>query len=62
MPAIIGAILGPRAELQLRRALQISDGELSGLYASPLALAVYAVAAALVLWPLAASLIRKVRA
>ena len=32
VPAIIGIILGPVAEEQLRRALQISNGELSGLY------------------------------
>jgi putative tricarboxylic transport membrane protein len=32
VPAIIGVILGPRAEVQLRRALQISDGEVSGLF------------------------------
>jgi putative tricarboxylic transport membrane protein len=31
VPAIIGIILGPTAEEQLRRALQISDGHLSGL-------------------------------
>ena len=41
LPAIIGVILGPRAELQLRRALQISDGEVSGLFTSPLAIGIY---------------------
>jgi putative tricarboxylic transport membrane protein len=32
VPAIIGIILGPTAEEQLRRALQISDGSVSGLF------------------------------
>jgi putative tricarboxylic transport membrane protein len=52
VPAIIGVILGPRAELQLRRALQISNGELSGLVDSPLAIAIYAVILLVLLWPL----------
>ena len=30
LPAIIGVILGPAAEQQLRRALQISDGSCHG--------------------------------
>jgi putative tricarboxylic transport membrane protein len=52
VPAIIGVILGPRAELQLRRALQLSDGEISGLFNSPLAIALYVVIALVLLWPL----------
>jgi putative tricarboxylic transport membrane protein len=52
VPAIIGVILGPRAELQLRRALQISNGELSGLVDSPLAIIIYLVILAVLLWPL----------
>jgi putative tricarboxylic transport membrane protein len=52
LPAIIGVILGPRAELQMRRALQISDGELIGLFNSPLAIGVYAVIALILIWPL----------
>jgi putative tricarboxylic transport membrane protein len=52
VPAIIGVILGPRAELQLRRALQISNGELSGLVDSPLAIIIYAVILVVLLWPL----------
>ncbi|WP_220183234.1 tripartite tricarboxylate transporter permease [Sphaerisporangium album] len=53
MPAVIGVILGPRAEVQMRRALQISDGEIGGLFNTPFALTVYAIIAILVLWPLA---------
>ncbi len=52
LPAIIGVILGPRAELQLRRALQIANGEVSALFASPLAVAVYVLVGLVLLWPL----------
>jgi putative tricarboxylic transport membrane protein len=52
LPLIIGVILGPRAEVQMRRALQISDGEISGLFNSPLAITVYTVVALIVIWPL----------
>ena len=34
VPAIIAVILGPRAEQQLRRALQLSNGEISGLWST----------------------------
>jgi putative tricarboxylic transport membrane protein len=51
VPAIIGVILGLRAEVQLRRALQISDGDLSGLI-TPFSVVVYALVALLVCWPL----------
>jgi putative tricarboxylic transport membrane protein len=52
VPAIIGVILGPRAELQLRRALQLSNGEISGLWATPLAKVIYLIIAVVLLWPL----------
>ncbi|TDC13695.1 tripartite tricarboxylate transporter permease [Streptomyces sp. 8K308] len=52
LPAVLGVILGPSAELQLRRALQISDGSLSGLVNSPFAVTVYAVIGVILLWPL----------
>jgi putative tricarboxylic transport membrane protein len=52
VPAIIGVILGPRAEVQLRRALQLSNGELSGLFNSPLAITIYTIIALVLLWPL----------
>jgi putative tricarboxylic transport membrane protein len=52
VPAVIGVILGPRAEVQLRRALQISDGELSGLYNTWFSKSVYVLVALIVLWPL----------
>ncbi|MBK1784832.1 tripartite tricarboxylate transporter permease [Prauserella cavernicola] len=57
LPAIIGVILGPAAELQMRRALQISDGNLSGLVNSPMAVTVYVVIALILAWPLLRKLI-----
>jgi len=52
LPAIIGVILGPGAEQQMRRALQISDGNLAGLVNSPMAVTVYVIIAVLLAWPL----------
>jgi putative tricarboxylic transport membrane protein len=57
VPAIIGGILGPRAELQLRRALQISDGDVSGLYNTVFSKSVYAVVALILLWPILSRLL-----
>ena len=51
LPAIIGVILGPDAELQLRRALQIADGDWSTLVSTPFAVIVYLVILALLLLP-----------
>src|SRR5690606_20778384 len=51
LPAIIGVILGPNAEQQLRRALQISDGSVTGLVNTPFAVTVYVVIAVLLAWP-----------
>jgi putative tricarboxylic transport membrane protein len=52
LPAIIGVILGPDAELQLRRALQIADGDVTTLVSTPLSITVYAVIALLFVVPL----------
>ena len=51
LPAIIGVILGPYAEEELRQALQISNGDLGGLV-TPMALVVYGIVALVLLWPL----------
>jgi putative tricarboxylic transport membrane protein len=59
LPAIIGVILGPSAELQMRRALQLSDGSLTGLFNSPMALVVYAVIVVLLAWPLVYKLLKR---
>ena len=52
LPLIIGVILGPLAELQGRRSLQLSGGELDGLIGGPVAWVCYAVIAVVLLWPL----------
>jgi len=59
LPAIIGVILGPAAEQQMRRALQLSDGSLTGLVDTPLAVAVHGVVAVLLVWPLARRALRR---
>jgi putative tricarboxylic transport membrane protein len=51
LPAVIGVILGPAAEQQLRRALQISDGSAAGLVDTPFSVTVYAVIVVLLAWP-----------
>lgn len=51
LPAVIGVILGPNAEQQLRRALQISDGDVSGLL-TPFSVTVYGLIVLIVAWPL----------
>ncbi|TFD89042.1 tripartite tricarboxylate transporter permease [Cryobacterium serini] len=43
LPIIVGAILGPEMERQLRRALQISAGDPAALLSEPLAVVVYSV-------------------
>ncbi|MBB5957902.1 putative tricarboxylic transport membrane protein [Saccharothrix tamanrassetensis] len=44
-PLVVGLILGPMAEEQVRRTLQISEGDLTALVASPFAAATYGVLA-----------------
>jgi putative tricarboxylic transport membrane protein len=56
LPAIIGVILGPFAEEKLRQALQISNGDLTGLL-TPLSIVVYVIAALLLLAPLVRKLL-----
>jgi putative tricarboxylic transport membrane protein len=51
LPLIIGVILGPRAERQLRQTLQLSGGEVSGLWSEPIAVVIYVVIALLLLLP-----------
>jgi putative tricarboxylic transport membrane protein len=52
-PVIIGMILGPLAEQELRRALQISQGDLLIFVQKPLSLALLLTAAVAVLGPVA---------
>ena len=51
-PVVVGLILGPLAEQQLRRALAISQGDPAVLFQTPVALVLYAIAAVAVLLPL----------
>jgi putative tricarboxylic transport membrane protein len=50
-PLIIGLILGPMAELQMRRALQISGGDPAALFATPLSKVLYTVLALVIFAP-----------
>ncbi|MER7892216.1 tripartite tricarboxylate transporter permease [Micromonospora sp. NPDC094482] len=52
LPLIVGVILGPRAELQGRRALQLSGGELNGLIGGWVSWTIYATVLVVLLWPL----------
>ncbi len=61
VPTIIGIILGPVAEEQLRRALQISNGELSGLYDTWFSKTVYAVILVLLVAPAVIDQVRRRR-
>ncbi len=61
LPLIIGVILGPLAEKQGRRALQLSGGDLSGLIGGPVAWVSYGIIALVIIWPLIAKLVRMVR-
>jgi putative tricarboxylic transport membrane protein len=51
LPAIIGVILGPFAEEELRQALQISNGDVGGLF-EPMSVVVYVIVALILLTPL----------
>ena len=51
-PVVVGLILGPLAEQQLRRALAISQGDPSVLLHSPVAIVLYLIAATALLLPI----------
>ena len=59
LPLIIGVIIGPRIERQLRTALAVAGGDVSTLWSEPLAVAIYVVIAVLLLWPLLTRLPRR---
>jgi putative tricarboxylic transport membrane protein len=61
LPLILGLILGPRAEGQLRKTLQLSAGDVSGLWSEPIAVVVYIIIALVLAWPLLAKLWRRLR-
>ena len=58
-PAIIGLILGPLAETQFRRALAISQGDMSVFITQPIAATVLAVSALLLIVPIVVGLVRR---
>jgi putative tricarboxylic transport membrane protein len=71
LPLIVAVILGPRVELQGRRALQLSSGDIKGLFGSvdvatgqfrfsALAIVIYVIIVVILLWPLIFKAIRKV--
>ena len=60
-PLILGLILGPNLELQFRRALQISAGDYSTLWASSLSKILYAVLFIAICTPIITRIMRKVR-
>jgi putative tricarboxylic transport membrane protein len=63
VPLIVGVILIPRAERQLRRALQLSDGHvISGLVNSWFTVIVYLIVIGIVATPIVAALARRHRA
>jgi len=71
LPLIVGVILGPLVEQQGRRALQLSSGDVKGLFGgvdgatgvyqvSAIAVVVYLIIALVLLWPLIFALIKRV--
>ncbi|WP_027284729.1 tripartite tricarboxylate transporter permease [Rubritepida flocculans] len=52
VPIVLGFVLGRMLEDNLRRALALSDGEVLALLHSPVSLALWAMTAAALLWPL----------
>ena len=59
LPLIIGVILGPRIERQLRQSLQLADGDWSGLFTEPVAIITYALMVILLLIPLVLRLMHR---
>jgi putative tricarboxylic transport membrane protein len=51
-PVIVGMILGPLAEVQFRRAVQASQGDLSIFYTRPIALTLLAIAVLVLFGPM----------
>jgi putative tricarboxylic transport membrane protein len=58
LPLILGVILGPLMESQLREAMAISDGDVSALWSEPLAVVIYVIVALVVVVPLAVRAVR----
>jgi putative tricarboxylic transport membrane protein len=64
LPLILGVILGPRLEDQLRKALKLSGGDPlgpNGLLGEPIAVVVYIIVAIILAWPFLFKLYRRAR-
>nr|BFE43074.1 hypothetical protein GCM10017547_09670 [Pseudarthrobacter oxydans] len=61
LPLILGVILGPRIEGQLRKSLQLSAGDPAGLWSEPIAVVIYIIVGLILLWPLIFKLVRRNR-
>jgi putative tricarboxylic transport membrane protein len=64
LPLILGVILGPRLEDQLRKALKLSGGDPlgpNGLLGEPIAVVVYIIVAIILVWPFLFKLYRRAR-
>ncbi|BBZ60054.1 tripartite tricarboxylate transporter permease [Mycolicibacterium monacense] len=59
LPLIIGVILGPRIERQLRQSLQLGGGDWTSLFTEPVAIVVYVLMALLLLAPLVLKLFHR---
>ena len=59
MPLIIGVILGPRIERQLRQSLQLGGGDWISLFTEPVAIITYVLMAILLLVPLVLKLMHR---
>ena len=59
LPLILGVILGPRLEIQLRQALQLADGSWSALFSEPTAVLVYIIIVLLFAMPLLQRVFRR---
>jgi putative tricarboxylic transport membrane protein len=71
LPLIVAVILGPRLELQGRRALQLSSGDWRGLFGStnvttgefelsPIAITIYVIIVLILAWPLIFKAVRRI--
>ena len=59
LPLIIGVILGPRIERQLRQSLQLGGGDWTSLFTEPVAIICYIIIAVLLLLPLILRLVHR---
>ncbi|MCT7660142.1 tripartite tricarboxylate transporter permease [Mycobacterium deserti] len=59
LPLIIGVILGPRVERQLRQSLQLGGGDWTSLFTEPVAIVTYILMAVLLIMPLILKLMHR---